>query len=184
MKRKRRVAGIDPRHEPVAVLAGVVLDLFRVGDDVVPGLRSLLRVQPGLFEDAGVPDKGHGFVVGRNPPGLAIQGDRLHGAGPEIAGGIPDVFRLQFGELPFRGELGPPENRKPRHHGRRVAKCRRAKLVKKVVVADILRVELDIRIGLRERHQRTPSPYRDRSADWLRLFRKTSTLPRPRNRAA
>ena len=126
------------------------MDLLGVLDDIVPGCRRLVRIEPGTLEDVGVPDERHRLVVGRNAVGHPVPGHGLHGAGPEILGRIPDILGLERLQIALRGELGTTQDLQADRHRRGIAQERRAELVEKVVIGEGLFLELDVRIGLAE----------------------------------
>jgi len=144
---ERRVAGVGPRHQAVAALAGAVLDLLRVGHEVGPGRGRRLGVEARLGEQLGVPDQRHGLVVGRHAVDLGVIGHGLHGAGPELGRRVADVLGLELEQLALGGELDAPQDRQARDHRCGVADRGGPYLVEQLVVVDVLRGQLDVRIG-------------------------------------
>ncbi len=116
-------------------------------DDVVPGCRRLFRIEAGILEDLGVPDEGHGLVVGRDAVGLAFPGHRLDRAGPEVRRRVSDVLGLQLLQITLGGKFHAAQDLQSHNHRAGVAEQGRAKLVEQVVVIDVLRVGLDVRVS-------------------------------------
>ena len=133
-----RVAGVLAGDQAVAGDAELVVDLLGIGDDVIPGRRRLLGIEPGALEDVGVPDERHRLVVGRDAVGLAFPGHGLHGARPEVIGRVADILGLQLLEIALGGELGAAEDLQADGHRGGVAEQRRAELVEQFVVGDAL----------------------------------------------
>ena len=123
---------------------------FENGDNLVPGGGSGFRIETGFFEDGRIPDETHGFVVGWDAVGLAVPGDRLHGAWPELSGRVANIFWSQFHQLSGGEELNAPEDRHLGHHRSRATEGSGSNLVKHVVVVEVLDIELDVRIRLAE----------------------------------
>ena len=146
----RRVAGVLAGDEAVAGDAELVVDLLGVGDDVVPGRRRLVGIEPGALEDVGVPDERHRLIVGGDAVGHAVPGHGLHGAGPEILGRISDILGLERLQIALGGELGAAQDLQADRHRRGIAEQRRAELVEKVVIGEGLFLERDVRIGRAE----------------------------------
>ena len=128
-------------------LSWICLEYF---DDVVPGCRSLVRIETCALEDVGIPDERHRLIVGWNAVGHAVPGHGLHGAGPEILGRISHILGLERLQIALCGELGATQDLQADRHRRCIAKERRAELVQKIVIGEGLFLELDVRIGLAE----------------------------------
>ena len=126
------------------------MDLLGVRDDIVPGCRRLVRIEPRTLEDVGVPDERHRLVVGRNAVGHPVPGHGLHGAGPEILGRPADILGLERLQIALGGELGATQDLQADRHRRGIAEQRGAELVEQVVIGEGLFLELDVRIGLAE----------------------------------